>query len=367
MKNLRFLFAVLIVSGAALTWGCQSKEVTSAKVYIQQNDWDNAIIQLESSIEAGKGNSEAHYLLGRAYGQKGRIEDMVESFEESMKIDNKFESQITFEKERFWVDNFNKGVNGFNQKDLNSAIEAFETAALISPEKIESYRNLGVAYMQIDPPDPAKAIANYEKAVEAEPDHVETLYNFAIVHYQEKNFTEATEVLEKILELDPGNADAISTLGIAYDQMGQTDKAMEAYKNAIAASPDNTDLQFNYARLFYNKDMFEEAVEKFKAIYEVKPDDYDVILHTGDSYIQLAGKYQSQARDVEDKDSSEYADLMAKAKENYIAAIPFIEKALESQPENASLWFNLGVAHTHAGNADKSKEAFDKHEQLKDK
>jgi Flp pilus assembly protein TadD len=56
-------------------WACQSKEVTSAKVYIQQGDWNKAIEQLQIAVQTYPNDPEAHYLLGRGYAEKGMYKE----------------------------------------------------------------------------------------------------------------------------------------------------------------------------------------------------------------------------------------------------------------------------------------------------
>jgi uncharacterized protein HemY len=41
---------------------CQSKNLTSAKIYIQQDDWENALRQLELAVEATPDNAEVAFL-----------------------------------------------------------------------------------------------------------------------------------------------------------------------------------------------------------------------------------------------------------------------------------------------------------------
>ncbi|MFQ5633461.1 MAG: tetratricopeptide repeat protein, partial [bacterium] len=149
-KHNYLLVGLLVALGLGAMWACQPKEVTSAKVYIQQNDWDKAIEQLESAVASTPENAEAQYLLGQGYGKKGRFADMNRSFDASLAVGNAFEAQITFEREKYWVDYFNKGVNAFNEENIESALQAFETAATISPNKPENYRNLAVGYLRTD-------------------------------------------------------------------------------------------------------------------------------------------------------------------------------------------------------------------------
>ena len=56
----RLPVAALILAAVQLVIlaSCQSKNLTSAKIYIQQDDWDGALEQLEWAVEATPDNAE---------------------------------------------------------------------------------------------------------------------------------------------------------------------------------------------------------------------------------------------------------------------------------------------------------------------
>ena len=64
--SLTLLLALFVF---ALFTGCQDTYTTSAKVYMQQNNYDKAIEQCLLAIDQIPNNAEAYYVLGQAYGQ----------------------------------------------------------------------------------------------------------------------------------------------------------------------------------------------------------------------------------------------------------------------------------------------------------
>ena len=96
-------FAVVALLGLAfsLLIFCQSKQVTSAKVYMQQEKWDKAIEQLELAVQLYPNDAEAHYLLGKGYAVRGEREKMNEMFDQSLKLSPKFEQQIKAIREKY--------------------------------------------------------------------------------------------------------------------------------------------------------------------------------------------------------------------------------------------------------------------------
>jgi len=361
-----YAFAAWLILSIGAFMACQTKEVTSAKVYIQQNDWDNAIAQLEQAVKAYPNDPEAHYLLGKGYGIKGRFEDMNREFDASLKIAPKFEKEIQYERSKDWVENYNKGVRKFNEQKTDEAIENFKTAITIDPTKVEAYRNLAVAYVRSGDVD--NAIKYFKKALEIDPKSVETLNNLGTVYYQHQKYQEAIDIFKNVLEIDPDNSDAIATMGLAYHMLGDTDKALEAYNTALQKNPGNADLIFNYATLLMKKGQYEEAAKKFKEVLQTNPEDYEANLSVADALLQVAEKFSKQANELETKNEEanqeQVKELREVANKFYKGAIPYIKKALELKPNVRTLWFNLGVAYVHLGEAEKGAEAFKKAEEL---
>lgn len=365
-RRVTMLAGLLLVLSALVLWGCQPKEITSAKVYIQQNDWENATKQLELAVQNYPDNPEAHYLLGRAYGLKGRYEDMNREFDASLKIAPKFAKEIEFERNKYWIENYNRGVRLFNEEDFEGAVEAFKTAITVDPSRVESYRNLAVALVRQN--NLEGAVEYFKKALEIEPNSVETLNNLGTVYYQMERLEDAVQTFQKVLEIDPNNAQAISTLGLAYHLMGQTDEAIKAYEKALQTNPDNADLLFNYAALLLKKGEFERAAEQFQAVLKSNPDDYDAVVSVADAFLQVAERFTKEANKLETEDDKANAEEITKlrntAKEFYKKAIPYLEKATELRPNNRNVWFNLGVAYIHLGEREKGEAAFKKADEL---
>ena len=70
------------------------------------------------------------------------------------------------------------------------------------------------------------------------------------------------------------------------------------------------------------------------------------------------GAAQQEKAIADDSDDVSY-------KEKFEAAVEPLEKYLESNPEDASIWNYLGKVYANLGDTEKSKEAFDKADQYK--
>lgn len=354
---------LLVVVSATLFFACQSKEVTSAKVYIQQNNWDKAIEQLEMAIKAYPNDAEAYYLLGEGYGNQGRWKEMNEMFNKSLELSPKFATQIKNSREKYWVNNFNSGVNRISGGDVKGAIKQFKICLEIEPERIEAYRNLAVAYIRADSLEKAKEV--FDKALELKPDDRDLLLAAAQINFTLKNYAAVVDLMKKLLEQNPEDKDAIVNLALAYDYLGEKEKAMQEYRNALEKNPNDKDLLFNLGRLYYLNHDYDKAIELFRKVTELNPDDYDSNLNVGNAYLSMGDNYRKQLVAKEDKGETVTKEEVAKLKSFYEKAIPYLEKALSIKNDDPNAWNNLGVAYVNIGNAEKGKECFDKADSLK--
>ena len=357
------MVSVVLGLAAMMMLACQTKEVTSAKVYIQQDNWDKAIEQLEIAVQTYPNDPEAHYLLGEGYGNQARWEEMNQMFTKSLEIGPKFEPQIKATVEKHWVTTFNGGVNRINGGDLDGAIKQFETCLVIDPNREEAYKNLAVSQMQKG--DLEGARDTYLKLREKNPEDVEVIHALANTYFQLKNYDEVVKLESRAVELNPDDIDAVINLALAYDFLGQTEKAMSEYSKALEKNPDEKDLIFNLGRLYYMNDDYEKAIELFERAIKANPDDYDANLNVGNAYLSMGDNLRKTLVEKENENQQVTQEELDQLKELYNKAIPYLEKAVEVKGDDPNVWNNLGVAYVNVGDADKGKECFDKAESLR--
>ncbi len=363
----RILPIVMLVALVTLT-GCPTKEVTSAKVYISQNNWDKAIEQLEQAVQITPNDAEAHYLLGEGYGNKGMWDKMNQMFNTSLSLAPTFATQIKNTREKYWVSSFNQGVSKVNAKegqtaDLEGAVKEFTAAITIDPSRVEAYKNLAYSYLRSN--NTASAIAIYEKYLGINPKEVAILNEVTRLYMETKDYPKAEEAAQRTLAIDSANLDAISNLAMAYDLSGQNDKALATYESALAKNPNDQDLIFNLARLHYLNKAYDKAIELFQKVISLSPEDYDANLNVGNAYLTMADDLRKSLVDKETAKQTVAETDVAKLKEFYKAAIPFLEKAIAVKPENSAVYYNLGVAYINIGDQAKGAEFFNKAEQLR--
>ena len=367
MKSRLLAMTVLMLGAIIVLTACQTKEVTSAKVYIQQDNWEKAIEQLEIAVNLYPGDAEAHYLLGEGMSQQSNWERMNEEFNKSLKIGPLFEMQIKNTREKNWVNQFNAGVGKLNKNDVEGAIENFETSALIDPNRVEAYKTLGISYTRVDELDKAKE--SFNKVMELEPDNKDAINGLAAIHFQLKEYQQVVDLELKALKVDPDDKDAIANLALAYDFLGEGDKARQTYETALEKNPGDKDLLFNLARLLFLGNEYDQAVELFKEVLETTPEDFDANLQVGNAYLSMADVYRKSLVAKEEKGETVAPKDREKLIDFYKDSIPFLEKAVsvgqadDAIKVTAGVYNNLGVAYINVGDREKGELMFKKAEE----
>ncbi len=361
--------------------GCQTKELTTAKVHIQQNEWDKAVGRLEKAVAENPQNAEAQFLLGRGYALQGRFAEMHRAFEASLKASPQFALEIKSWQAQHFSEQFNHGVKAAGENDWAAAREAFVAALQIEPAHPEAYRNL--AYVHDKLGEPEKALQLYRTLIEIKPDDRDAYFAMTGIHNQRREYGKSEAVLEQALARDPRQPQVLAELAFIYDCQGKSDKAFATYQQALQIKPDDKELLLNLGRLYLAKEDYAGAVQEFAKVLTFDPDNFEATYHAGLCYLKLGERLQKQWRAAEEQtpaasisaaasrrqsqaDSSQSAGMRLAAFRNFKTAMPFLLKAVALDTLHAGAYFNLGFAYTKLGEAEKAKDAFRRCEVLQE-
>jgi len=97
---------------------------------------------------------------------------------------------------------------GFAKKELASfqkARENYARALAIRPGDADVQTDVGISYFVQEPPDYAKAAAELQKVIDANPRHTRSMQFLAEVLIKQNKLAEAEKLLGRLKELDPNN------------------------------------------------------------------------------------------------------------------------------------------------------------------
>lgn len=369
------LFLALFFSG----YQCASTEITSAKLYIQQKNWDKAIEVLQKEVEKNPKSDEGYHLLGTVHAEKGNYTEMIDAYNKSLSISNKFQKEINDSKKYYWANAFNKAVNLYqrgtktNDEDstkvlFSQAIKEFESAIMIEPDSADTYKNLAFVYLTAG--DNEAAIKPLEQLLEIE-NSVEGYKFLGEIYYvkglnlknQEKeseakaNFEKAVEYLSEGNRLYPDEQDISLALSNALINLGRTEEAVGLFKQAVEDNPEDKFSRYNYGVVLLGMNDFENAEVQFLKAVELDPEYNNAIFNLGVTYLRW-GSYINKKAEDEGKITS---DHLVK----YEKALPYLEKAVQTGEVDANIWETLGRVYSVLGMQDDAANAFKKADELR--
>jgi tetratricopeptide (TPR) repeat protein len=382
--NKTFLFLFLIVAASSLMFmgfQCGSAEMTSAKLYIQRSEWDNAILQLTNETKKHPENSEAWFLLGKVYFEQKKFKEMVDAFDNSLKVNNQYKKEIDNFRLSAWGSNLNKGVDFYNKgiqnKDSNSfadAINYLKISTVLLPDSVPGYRVIALCYYGMKDKDNAIVYLKETLSRQNDPQLGRILggiyYDRAMVAKDAKdkdkmieNLNEAIKVYQNTIKISPNDPNVLAGLNDSYVLAGRTQEAMDSYKAAIVADPNNKLVHYNYGVLLLRAKNFSEAVDQFEAALKFDQNFTDALYNVSATYMQWGAKMKDEAEQAVKDDKNKQIDKSYVDK--FKQAKGYLAKLLTLTPDDFGAWETLGMANTIMNLPKEAKDAYDKADSLR--
>ena len=387
MKNSNlFVLGMLFLGLMLLGFQCSSTELTSAKLYISQKNWDKALETLQAEVQKNPKSDEGYYLMGTVYSELDQIDAMIESFDKSLAISNKFANSINEYRAYQWANNYNRGVSlfqrGNNTADDDSskmyydmAIESYNKAVILEPDSGVTFRNLAFVYLTtgktLESVEPLKKLIELEKAEEGYQYLGEVYYSLGSNKMSEfKNdgikedsimamdyYNKGIMTLEEGLKMYPGNSEMLNASTNSYIGAGRINEAITSAKSLVEKEPDNAVYHYNYGVLLLNVEKYEQAEAELLKAIKLDPEYENAIYNLGVTYVKWGTALNKEA-EAQGVISEDY-------KKKYELAIPHLENVVEKDPTNVQIWELLGKVYSVLGMQDDAANAFKKADELR--
>ena len=385
-RYIPFLFIILV--GVYLTstgFQCGSAETTSAKLYMQQKNWQKAEESLMKEIVKNEKNEEAQFMLGQVRFEMRNFEGMNDAFSKALQVSDLHSQEIMRYRLSVWGSLYNEGVAYYNKgRDTaayyDKALGLFNTAMKMAPASASTYYVAALAYYANK--DHAAAISRLETAVEKDPkylDAIRLLGQFYTVTagekadakddagskaYQEK----ATQMFERAYQIDPNNSDNIRNLIDCYERSKQEAKALAVTSDAVKKDPNNKVFRYAYGAFLLKQEKYKESIDEFEAALKIDPSYSDAEYNLGVAYLnwgvsmkeEADKKYEADRKANKGKDVKE--DMSYKDK--FKLAVPYLEKAVVMRQDDPLLWQTLAKVYANLSMTDKARAAFEKFDKL---
>jgi adenylate cyclase len=171
---------------------------------------------------------------------------------------------------------FLEAVSGMSKSPQESMGQAFKLAQKVlakDESSLNAHHLLGTIYEVKG--ERKKAIAEYEKAIDLDPNHSNSYKHLANTLTSEGRPQEAVALLKKSMRLSPlsqrNTSGCLWRLGRAYRNMGQYDEALSASKKALNIKPNDIAIHLELAVTYIHLGREEEARAAATEILRISP------------------------------------------------------------------------------------------------
>ena len=311
---MKIVKSVLIIKLIMIFYACSSQEYTTAKLAIQQSDFNKAAEWLPKAMAVEPDNPEIPVVMAvEIHAENEKWSEMVNLFNKAMDINPEkvieirgsfipVKDAVSNYTEFYWAKEFNAGVEQFkkiqNDSDnkiqyLDVAIDHFRNASIIKPSDANTHTTLAKCYLDKGDKNAAKEAVIL--AVEKNPESFEA--NFSAGQILGRTGLSSKEVLpyyKKAVELEPSNSKVLRELAGAYYDIGEKEESITIFKNAIANEEDKiikADLYFNLGVIYSQMCDYEEAEKAFDEAFFLNEEDFEAALGMARSYEGLGDNY----------------------------------------------------------------------------
>ncbi len=319
-----------VLGGTVIQYHCRMKAVVDTGSITDQLRQDR-----QSFVEAVQRNKELEAENARISAELAELKERYKTASEAQK--QEINREVKRNEDEFTAVQWNeKGMERYNRKDYQGAIEYFRKAIELDPKYAYPWNNLGYIYGAMGNHD--KEIEYYRKAIALNPKFAFPWNNMGVTYRKLGSYDKAIECFRKAIELDPKDAYPWNNIGYVYDKQGNRAKARECYQKAIELDQ-KIAAPWNLMGLSYvGSGDYDKAIECYRKAIELAPRFQDPWYYMGVSYGKLG---------------------------DFHKALECYQKAIELDPKDAYSWNNMGFAYYKSGNRDKAIECFRRAIELK--
>ena len=257
-------------------------DLISSRVFIRTKNFDKANALLEK-ILAKKESSAARYMLAVIRYENNKREAALAHLRKITHGDEEFENSIVLQTKIL--------------SDLKRIPEAIALVRKLidNPSRRQPlYFNL-LAGIYVNQEQLASGHDILKKGIELYPDNVQLMFEYGLLLEQEGKQNEAIANMEKVVELQPDHIDALNYLGYTWAENNtHLEKALEYIKKAIALKPDNGYILDSLGWVYFRMGELEKAKTELEHALALEPKDPYIHEHMGDIYLATGQKQKAK-------------------------------------------------------------------------
>jgi len=258
-----------------------------------------------------------------------------------------------------------KAEKYYQAGDISKAIAEYDKAIEINPDLSLNYYNRGIYKTELG--DYAGAISDYSKAIQLNPHMIEAYLNRANMLADFEYLEDAILDLEKATDINPQMYEAYLLMAEIKIELGEYTSAENDIKMALSINPDIWQPYFIYALLHYNTKEYSKALDNINLAINLN-NDYDELYLMRASLLTFLESYNLAIDDHTRLISRGFEvseSYLARAQINIMigdtaAGIADLNSVLQLDPEYSDIYNILGNIYLDKMEFDKADSCFSK-------
>lgn len=138
-----------------------------------------------------------------------------------------------------------------------------------------------------------KAIKNYKRALEIDPEITSIYLNLGSIYLEQDNYQNAIDIFKKGVETKPSFAALRFRLAKAYYLNDDLSKAREEFNQVIDLNENAYKAYYYLGKIYYQKDNLQKAIYNYQQAIRYNPDYVSAYISLGDIYLEQENPYKA--------------------------------------------------------------------------
>lgn len=275
------------------------------RILASQKDYAGAINAYQNVIRINSTNRAALNELGSVYYQSGKYSEAENTFKQSLAMlpagtddsmtyynlstvlfeEDKVSDALLYAKKAYdscgQIKNtanranviYNYALMSEKSGNTDNAIQKYAEVLQYNPNHLKTQINLGVMYMNMNPPDTETALQLFAKAYSLDKNNFEVNNNLGSAYLSLEDYENAVKYFQNALKIQPKNNEVRYNLGQAFASSKQFDNAKTTYVQVLQQDANNLDAYIELAKVCMALSDNESA-EKYLTVVQIKNPSY---------------------------------------------------------------------------------------------
>ncbi|MFP4081773.1 MAG: fused MFS/spermidine synthase, partial [Candidatus Aminicenantes bacterium] len=229
-----------------------------------------------------------------------------------------------------------------DQGKLKDVIPILEKALKADPDHVEARLELAGLLLNLGKAE--EAASHYQEVLKLQPNSLTAFARLGSILNQQGKPQEALKHLRRALRIDPLNARVKNNLASSLIQLGRLDEAVKHLEEALRIDPRDVKIHSNLGAALLNKGKIDEAVARFKEAMRIDPYHVKTKVNLAQALIRkreygqaIDILYQVQQLDPQDARSRYNLAFLLLRENRYKEAMETLEQGIALSPDQVLL------------------------------